>query len=79
MMVGGSGALLVGRQEASYAIWDGLRAIDYLAGRPEVDARRLGFETVVIESGCRAIDLAGSLASAWSSMSEAGVQRLADL
>jgi dienelactone hydrolase len=38
----GIGALLVGRQEASYAIWDGLRALDYLAGRPEVDPRWLG-------------------------------------
>jgi dienelactone hydrolase len=38
----GIGALLVGRQEASYCVWDGLRALDYLAGRPEVDPRRLG-------------------------------------
>ncbi len=38
----GIGALLVGRQEASYRIWDGLRALDYLAGRTEVDPRRLG-------------------------------------
>lgn len=38
----GIGALLVGRQAANYAIWDGLRALDYLAGRSEVDPRRLG-------------------------------------
>jgi dienelactone hydrolase len=38
----GIGALLVGRQAAGYAVWDGLRALDYLAGRPEVDPRRLG-------------------------------------
>ncbi len=38
----GIGALLVGRQEATYAIWDGVRALDYLASRPEVDPRRLG-------------------------------------
>jgi dienelactone hydrolase len=38
----GIGALLVGRQEASYMVWDGLRALDYLAGRPEVDPWRLG-------------------------------------
>jgi cephalosporin-C deacetylase-like acetyl esterase len=37
----GLGALLVGRQLASYRIWDGLRALDYLAGRPEVDPGRL--------------------------------------
>ena len=38
----GIGALLVGRQAASYRIWDGIRALDYLASRPEVDADRLG-------------------------------------
>jgi dienelactone hydrolase len=38
----GIGALLVGRQLASYRIWDGFRALDYLAGRPEVDSGRLG-------------------------------------
>jgi dienelactone hydrolase len=38
----GIGALLVGRQLASYHIWDGLRALDYLASRPEVDPARLG-------------------------------------
>ena len=35
----GIGALLVGRQLASYRIWDGLRALDYLASRPEIDPR----------------------------------------
>jgi nicotinamidase/pyrazinamidase len=54
-------------------------ATDYCVHYSAVDARRLGFETVVIEAGCRAIDLAGSLASAWTSMGDAGVQRLADL
>jgi dienelactone hydrolase len=38
----GIGALLVGRQLASYRVWDGFRALDYLAGRPEVDPGRLG-------------------------------------
>jgi dienelactone hydrolase len=38
----GIGALLIGRQLASYVVWDGLRALDYLASRPEVDRRRLG-------------------------------------
>ena len=54
-------------------------ATDYCVHYSAVDARRLGFETVVIESGCRAIDLAGSLGSAWASMAQAGVQRLGDL
>jgi dienelactone hydrolase len=40
--VAGIGALLVGRCAASYRIWDGLRSIDYLASRPEVDPKRLG-------------------------------------
>jgi nicotinamidase/pyrazinamidase len=39
-------------------------ATDYCVYYSAVDARRLGFETVVVESGCRAIDLAGSLTSA---------------
>ncbi len=38
----GVGATLLGRNTATYRIWDGMRAIDYLAGRPEVDAERIG-------------------------------------
>lgn len=38
----GVGAILVGRSTASYRIWDGIRSIDYLASRPEVDPKRLG-------------------------------------
>jgi dienelactone hydrolase len=38
----GIGALLIGRQLASYRIWDGFRALDYLASRTEVDPNRLG-------------------------------------
>jgi nicotinamidase/pyrazinamidase len=54
-------------------------ATDYCVHYSAVDARRLGFETVVIESGCRAIDLAGSLDAAWAAMAAAGVQRINDL
>ena len=54
-------------------------ATDYCVHYSALDARRLGFETVVIEAGCRAIDLAGSLAAAWTNMEKAGVRRLADL
>ena len=54
-------------------------ATDYCVHYSAVDARRLGFDAVVIEAGCRAIDLNGSLAAAWTSMQEAGVQRIADL
>ena len=38
----GIGALLVGRSTAGYRVWDGIRGLDYLASRPEIDARRLG-------------------------------------
>lgn len=38
----GVGAILLGRNTATYRVWDGMRAMDYLAGRPEVDAKRLG-------------------------------------
>lgn len=40
--MGGIGALLVGSSCATYRIWDGIRSIDYLASRPEVDPKRLG-------------------------------------
>jgi dienelactone hydrolase len=38
----GIGALLVGRSAAGYRFWDGVRSLDYLASRPEVDPARLG-------------------------------------
>jgi dienelactone hydrolase len=38
----GVGAMLVGEGTATYRIWDGIRSLDYLAGRPEIDAKRLG-------------------------------------
>ncbi|MBM3980031.1 MAG: hypothetical protein FJ304_07065 [Planctomycetes bacterium] len=38
----GVGAILVGRGTASYRIWDGVRSLDYLAARPEIDAKKLG-------------------------------------
>ncbi len=33
--------LLTGQTFARYEIWDGIRAIDYLASRPEIDSRRI--------------------------------------
>ena len=54
-------------------------ATDYCVYYSAVDARRLGFETVLVEAGCRAIDLAGSLDAAWAGMADAGVQRVNDL
>ncbi|MHB8899493.1 MAG: alpha/beta hydrolase family protein [Thermoguttaceae bacterium] len=38
----GVGAILLGRNTATYRTWDGMRAIDYLCSRPEVDPKRIG-------------------------------------
>ena len=38
----GIGAFWLAARLASYRIWDGIRALDYLAGRPEIDPARLG-------------------------------------
>ncbi len=38
----GIGSILLGRNTARFEIWDGMRAIDYLQSRPEVDPRRIG-------------------------------------
>ena len=54
-------------------------ATDYCVHYSAVDACRLGFDTVLVEAGCRAIDLAGSLDAAWAAMAAAGVQRVNDL
>lgn len=51
-------------------------ATDYCVGFSAADAAAAGFDTIVIEDACRAIDRDGSLASAWTRMSDAGVHRL---
>jgi hypothetical protein len=38
----GAQALLLGQSFARYRIWDGIRGIDYLVSRPEVDGGRIG-------------------------------------
>jgi cephalosporin-C deacetylase-like acetyl esterase len=38
----GIGSILLGRNTARFEIWDGMRAIDYLQSRPEVDPKRIG-------------------------------------
>jgi nicotinamidase/pyrazinamidase len=40
-----------------------------------LDARALGYGVTVVESGCRGIDLDGSVAEAWLRMARAGVRR----
>ena len=54
-------------------------ATDFCVHYSAVDACRLGFAVVLIEAGCRAIDLAGSLDAAWTGMAAAGVRRIGDL
>jgi nicotinamidase/pyrazinamidase len=48
-------------------------ALDFCVRFSAVDARALGFETTVIESACRAIDMAGSLNAARDDMVARGV------
>jgi cephalosporin-C deacetylase-like acetyl esterase len=38
----GVGATLLGRNTATYRIWDGMRAIDYLQSRADIDPKRIG-------------------------------------
>lgn len=51
-------------------------ATDYCVAWSALDARAAGFEAIVIEDACRAIDLDGSLAKAWADMEAAGVRRI---
>ena len=48
-------------------------AIDYCVAWSAMDAARLGFNTTVMISACRAIDLEGSLATQMSAMHATGV------
>jgi nicotinamidase/pyrazinamidase len=50
-------------------------ATDYCVGWSAIDAREVGFQAVVVEDACRAIDLDGSLERAWGDMAAAGVER----
>jgi nicotinamidase/pyrazinamidase len=49
-------------------------ATDFCVGFSALDAAREGFEAVVIEDACRAIDLEGSLAAARQAMGAAGAR-----
>jgi nicotinamidase/pyrazinamidase len=48
-------------------------ATDYCVRYSAEDARRLGFEAVLVEEACRAIDLGGSLSASLEAMRAAGV------
>lgn len=50
-------------------------ATDYCVAWSAIDAREAGFEAVVVEDACRAIDRDGSLERAWGDMAAAGVER----
>lgn len=56
-------------------------ATDFCVAWSALDARREGFEAVLIEDACRAIDIDGSLAAAIADMEAAGVSiaRAADI
>jgi len=48
-------------------------AYDYCVGYSALDARRLGFEAVILQDACRAIDLNGSVARIEDEFAAAGV------
>jgi len=51
-------------------------ATDYCVAFSALDAAAAGFETFVIDDACRAIDVNGSLESAWARLAAAGVKRI---
>jgi nicotinamidase/pyrazinamidase len=51
-------------------------ATDFCVAWTALDARSAGYETWVVEDATRAIDLEGSLATAWCAMAARGVQRI---
>jgi nicotinamidase/pyrazinamidase len=48
-------------------------AYDYCVGYSALDARRLGFDALIVRDACRAIDLNGSVAKMEAEFAEAGV------
>ncbi len=54
-------------------------ATDFCVAWTALDARAAGFSVTLVEEGCRAIDLQGSLAKALSEMQAAGVRRVRSL
>src|SRR5262249_52219871 len=51
-------------------------ATDFCVAWSALDARKAGFEALVIEDACRGIDANGSLAKAWQDMQGAGGKRV---
>jgi nicotinamidase/pyrazinamidase len=52
-------------------------AYDFCVGFSALDARRCGFEAVVIKDACRAIDVEGSVARMEAGFGRAGVKVVA--
>ena len=57
-------------------VWCCGLATDYCVAWSALDARAAGFDVVVIEDACRAIDLNGSLDAAWQQLHAAGIARV---
>ena len=51
-------------------------ATDFCVAWTALDARKAGFDVLVVEDACRGIDLNGSLAAAWKQMKAKGVKRI---
>jgi nicotinamidase/pyrazinamidase len=63
------------RESGVKRVWCCGLATDYCVAWTALDARAAGFEAVVVEDACRAIDLEGSLERAWQDMEAAGIAR----
>jgi nicotinamidase/pyrazinamidase len=64
------------REHGVTRVWCCGLATDYCVAWSALDARSAGFEVVVVEDACRAIDLDGSLARARLQLDAAGVTRM---
>lgn len=64
------------RESGVKRVWCCGLATDYCVAWTALDARAAGFEAIVIDDACRAIDLGGSLARAYDDMTRAGVRRV---
>jgi nicotinamidase/pyrazinamidase len=51
-------------------------ATDFCVAWSALDARRMGFDTFVLDDASRGIDAEGSLAAAWSAMERVGVSKI---
>jgi len=51
-------------------------ATDFCVFYSAIDGRRLGFEVLLVEDGCRGIDAGGSLAASMAEMNSAGVVKI---